>query len=252
MRNVTLATWLTGATLLAAVAQPAVAITIADNYVGAAPTNAGYVGDDVIGADGTYDILSADISVTGTTLTVTINTNYAGKTGADSTFYGDLFLSSSWSPVGSATYDTDQATNGTNWTYGLALDDRTVAGGSSFELYELTGTNVEDAILSDEAYTSGGIYRSGQEVYVDTGSTTTTATGKTGTMVANDTADTIEFTIDLAGTSVLDAGSLAIHWAMSCANDVIEGFVPAPIILLLMSTGLLGVGVSTAVRRKRA
>jgi hypothetical protein len=58
--------------------------------------------------------------------------------------------------------------------------------------------------------------------------------------------------IDLSGLNI--SSNVAMHWTMSCGNDVIEGItrstvkVPEPGTLALLSTGLLGLGI---VRRRR-
>jgi len=268
MKNLSRTSWLAAAVLAVGFTQPVGAVD--DTYWGGDPT--GTLADqDVIGSD-TFEIHSMSGSLTGSTLTVSIDTNFAGQVDtadALNAVYGDLFLSSSWTPVGTGpeyTADNALATNTTNWTYGFNLDDRTSNTGGDGDLYALTGSNDDSAILSDNFFTSG--YRAGQEVAVDTAETTyvtdvnnTAGNFDEGTWsISSSTKDgsgysssgLITFVIDLTGTNLLNGGAIAVHWAMSCANDVIEGYVPAPIILLLMATGLFGVGVSTAARRKRA
>ena len=274
--------WLTGAILAAGIAQPASANgTIEDQYVGAYGGSYG----DVVGSS-QFEIYSMDVDLTGSTLDATINTNFAGTAGTnfegitvDSTGigYGDLFLSTDgWDPAGTSPYSSDNNINGEFWEYALVIDDadRFVSGfaaGGTLSLYELTGdTNDKNARLSDDFITSGtGSYRNTQEVAADLDAYYLTDsslpdtednrtyyaqdTGVTGTWSVVDGGSNpnyIVFNIDLSGTG-LESTNFAFHWAMTCANDVIEG-VPAPVILLLMATGLFGVGVSTAVRRKRA
>ena len=62
--------------------------------------------------------------------------------------------------------------------------------------------------------------------------------------------DFVLFDFDLAGTALLNDDTLALHWGMSCGNDVIEGVatVPAPGVLGLLSLGLL----AAAFVRRRA
>jgi hypothetical protein len=247
------------ATLLSAGAvTPAVAISIADDYIGSA--NHGY--GDVIGATADFDIMGMDISVSGTLLTVSINTNFAGKgnnvlfpslTGGVGIGYGDLFLSSAWNPSGAAPYAGDNATNGTVWTYGFSLDNRWMdeaAGTGSATLYSLdSGVNTTDALLSQN-FLTGGIFRNGQEVAVNTRGNVTAI--NSGTWDINVGDKTVNFYIDLAGTNLLGS-DIAVHWGMTCANDVIEGVAPAvpvPAAVWLFGSGLLGlVGVA---RRKAA
>jgi len=89
-----------------------------------------------------------------------------------------------------------------------------------------------------------GTFRNGQEVVVDTASVDTAATGASGTwdIVAS---TYINFSIDLAGTDLLNGSEIALHWGMTCGNDTIEGAygVPEPTLLLLLSSGLIGLFV---------
>jgi hypothetical protein len=68
------------------------------------------------------------------------------------------------------------------------------------------------------------------------------------------TNDTVDFTIDLAGTTLMDGSELALRWEFTCANDVIEGAVampavPVPAAIWLFGSGLIGL-VGIARRRK--
>ena len=61
---------------------------------------------------------------------------------------------------------------------------------------------------------------------------------------------------DIDGLVLSNISSFDAHWTMSCGNDAIDGFadinaVPEPNVLLLLSTGLLGLIGSMAARRKR-
>lgn len=218
-----------------------------DEYVGG--DDHGY--GDVIGYDSMFNTHGLDVSVSGSWLTVDIFTSF---TGSDIGSYrgltengqgigvGDLFLSSSWNPFGSAVdgYIDDNASNGTLWSYGLAVDDAYAQGGSA-SLYALNGSSNDDNALLAEDFLNAGVYRNGQEVAVDTASTQTSLFNSTGSWSV--LSDRISFNFDIAGTGLLDEGSLAIHWAMLCGNDVIEGAVPVsvnePGTVMLLGFGLL-------------
>jgi len=263
MKTLSITSWLTAALLALAVCQPATAVVIADDYWGA--DNHGW--GDRIGTS-TFEIFSMDVALSGSTLTVSINTNFAGK-GDDHLFnsitsnkgigYGDLFLSSSWTPDGTAAnhYVTDNNITGTKWTYGLSLDNRWwdgVSAGGNATLYSLTGaSNNANALLSED-FLTGGTFRNGQEIAVDTG-VADDLSNLAGWSITN--GSSVNFSIDLTGTDLLTAlssgGEIGLHWGMTCANDTIEGGysvpVPEPGIAVLLAAGLIG--ILSATRSKR-
>ena len=228
-------------------------VNIADNYWGGNYVNPNTLlnQDRVGGLE--YEVYSMDVTLTGNILTVQVNTEYAGHAGSSGTGYGDLFLASSWNPFGAAPYGDDDNTNGTNWTYGFSLEgdryDGTLAGGTG-SLFQLNGTNDQNAILSQDVTISG--FRADQEVIVDTASGTTTDTGNDGSWTIN-AGNFISFSIDLAGTDLLNGDVIALKWGMTCANDSIEGQyrLPEPGILMLVSLGLTGFGFAAAARKRK-
>ncbi len=249
------------ALLLAATSVQSAIIT--DNYIGA--SNHGY--GDVIGSVKNYQINFMKVAINGTMLTVSIDTTFAGKGDnglyRKSTFgntgigYGDLFLSDKWTPNGdgSHNYKNDDSSNGTVWRYGFSLDDRWMNENDigTGTLYSLNaGINSANINMSD-SFLSRGTFRNNQEVAVDRDSLSTTALVNAGSWGV--TNDTVDFTIDLAGTGLLDGSELALRWEFTCANDVIEGAVgvpavPVPAAVWLFGSGLIGlVGVA---RRKKS
>lgn len=78
----------------------------------------------------------------------------------------------------------------------------------------------------------------------------------------NDAANTLTFSFDVSGTALATANQIAFRWAMTCANDIIEGLVhfkgadstgggnpiPEPHTILLMLLGMAGI----AYKRKQA
>jgi len=231
---------------------------IADGYIGGDNHNYG----DVIGNANNFDIRSMDGELIGNTLSVSINTAFAGKadnhlfdslTNNKGIGYGDLFLSSAWTPFGSAPYTDDNNTNGTVWSYGFSLDDRWMSetqngSAGSGTLYSLnSGNNNADALLSEDFLTSG-TFRNGQGIAVDTVNGNVTAI--TGNSSWNITAGKVNFLIDLTGTTLANDNTIALHWGMTCGNDTIEGqfsSLPEPAVISLLLAGLAGIGIA---RRK--
>ena len=257
------------ATALALAAVHAQAGTITDNYVGS--DSHGY--GDVI-ADSTYkstyQISQAVITRVGTILTVAISTGFAGKAGSSGTpvGYGDLFLSNVWTPNGTATdqYSTDNMANGTVWKYAVALSDadRKNNAATTTTLYKMGGTtnaaNIYDStkVMADDGKGSW-TFRTGQADIVNKNAGTAATIAKnganniTGGFKADDANDMVTFTIDIAGTDMMNWTSFAMHWGETCQNDVIEGItrvVPEPGSIALLGLGLAGMLAAT--RRKRA
>lgn len=230
------------------------AVTIIDTYIGGDDHHHG----DVIGNVANFDTLSMDVSLSGSLLTVSINTNFAGQ-GDNGLFsgvtrgmgigYGDLFLSSSWTPHGSAPYMDDNASTGTVWSYGFSIDNHWMNenDAGSGTLYSLnSGDNNADIHMSED-FLTGATYRNGQEVAVDTvnGNVTALNNGTWDIDVAN---NRVNFQLDLSVTSLLLPGSdIVLHWGPSCGNDVIEGVgvsaVPVPAAVWLFGSGLIGLVV---------
>jgi hypothetical protein len=220
---------------------------------------------DVIG-NSTYDISGATITRVGTVLTITIATNFAGHAGSEpgsapgGIAYGDVFLAQAWNPAGSSSTDphhlTDNAANGTIWSYGFSLDNRFSNTGGTFSLYQLTGkTNAAD-IKTTNSFMTCAIgtecyYRDGQAAAVDTSSSAAKNTGLTGTWSV--LADkSLSFKIDIGSTDLLKYSSLAMHWGETCGNDVIEGVVsnvPAPGTVPLVA---LSLGAMLLMRRRQS
>jgi len=257
-------TGLSTALLILSIAQPAYATPTAinDDYVGGDDHGLG----DVIGYKSKFDILSMDVDLIGNSLAVTINTNFAGRagiygwatTGGEGIGYGDLFLSNSWNPYGSAangyTDDNFYSASTTNWSYAFSLGDRWDSddNGGTGSLYSLTGDG-SDVLLSED-FLSRGTFRDGQEIAVDTDGKT--AINSSDWSIVKDTYSTvgsISFLIDLTGTTLAGSDTVALHWGMTCGNDTIEGeytSVPEPAILGMLAIGLVGIGISQHKRAK--
>ena len=252
--------WVTALGLMV-VFSSASATVLDDTYQGG--NGHGY-GDVISGAGvTTYDISGMEASLSGSQLTVTIYTNFAGNAGLEKQWttngtgigYGDLFLSTGWTPNGASPYNTDDAANGNHWTYAFSLDDPLNNKGGSGAVYALGAGNADnhnpDVLLSNHFINCGGscIYRDGQAVAVN--KPLATATNDTGTWTVGD--GFLNFSFDTAGLD-LNPSSFGFHWTMYCGNDVIEGLDPVtvpepkPAGIFLLGIGLIGLGV---VRRRK-
>ena len=131
---------------------------------------------------------------------------------------GDLFLSvGGWNENG-----------GNIWNYALSLDNRWSAVGGAARLYALPTPNAA-AILTSDAFMSGGIYRNGQAVAIDRSAQNVTLQSAPGswTPTQENGHSLIRFLIDTTGTDLSPGADLGIRWTMACANDIIEFGVPA-------------------------
>lgn len=211
---------------------------------------------DIISGGAPYDIQKMVVNIGTTITTIDVYTNYVNKVAFDENIeYGDLFLSNNgWNPYGDTT--EDYYGNGEFWEFALVLANHSgTATEGIASLYAITSTS--EYILAEN--TGSSVYRAGQEVqfntfYYDTQSETLLAKTPLATgswSVFSDGSGTgLHFTI---GTSLLNLGTddLGLRWAMTCANDIIEGStpVPEPVTMLLFGTGL--VGLAGIGRRKR-
>jgi hypothetical protein len=266
----------------------AYSFTLNDNYYGANNT---YNNQDVIGTS-TFNILNAIVSRSGAnndTLNIIINTNYSGAPNtpaAEGTNYGSLFLNPLYWSVTTTTapYTSDNFVNGNqNWAYavttpstgsgstGLFATGLNPIGASGAVAHNYLATTTPNYYTSADGkivmsnvngdpitYPYSGnpsyYFREGQAVQFDP---TQAAIRSASVTVVN--GSYIEYSIVDNG---LLGNTFALSWAMTCANDVIQGLVqlgnndltgstPIPATLPLFASGLGGIVLLARRRSKK-
>ncbi len=234
--------------------------TLMDNYTGGNSDNPGnFASLEVIGEDPFYAVSHLNADLTGTVLTIDIYSRYLNNAGYHNTYLGDLFISNSslnpngWNPEGAQPWDTD-VINGEDWEYVVNLDynryseevdpNNTLTPAGSATLYAVDENKI--VTPDEQGIHTPSYYRAGQEIfYAPDGQNGVGGSfasweifglGTTGT----DTDDYLRFIVNFdLGVGLND---LAVHWSMTCANDIIEGSlaseVPEPVTMLLFGTGL--------------
>lgn len=225
-----------------------------DNFIGGNDHGFG----DVIEGQGQTDfnIEQAQASYDGSQITVTITTNYANTLQPfEDTNFGDLFLSPTWvdGARGSSANGWSNVTyQQGDWAYAVHIANPDAAGGGSAALYQLPASGTDPVIQSNvgalcPGYTAPGsgcgwIWRDGEPVQVNP--TGLTAIGAASWSVTpgqavgsepNVTPGTISFSF-LPPPSLLTFSNgtvtgfnFALSWAMTCANDIIQGPVSGPV-----------------------
>jgi PEP-CTERM motif-containing protein len=255
------------AVVQAAVAMPSqaspITVHLEDTYVGGGGSGP-YVNADSIGGF-PFTISSADIQrPTYNTLQVVINTDFAGQAGQAQHFNvgnGALFISpGAWNPQGAPGLNQEYASDiyHNQWLYAVTLPTGATGGTGSSGLYDISAGTVVMSNVNNDPNNPGFYFHKGQAVQFDLAPgavainsaswTITPGTPGHGTITFNITDD------HLLGDF------FAISWAMTCANDIIEGqinipqggpgAVPEPTTWAMMIMGFAALGIA-AHRRKR-
>ena len=243
---------------------------------------AGYEAD-VIGDASAFDIMSATVSRSGNALTITINTNY-NAADFNLTQFGDLFITegSNWKPNGTAANNwrtDDLSTTSTIWQYaiqptglngdatmnqGVIVPPTVTGAATAYVLGANNGgiitSNITAPGCSQEQYGSpyssgcNYIWRYDQPVQAaTTGATLDSAGNGSWSFGIDPTAGyDLSYTLDAAALDPAllqgsDGFDVGFSWAMTCANDIIQGVadapatpVPEPSTIFLLVPGLLG------------
>ncbi|MFT6206773.1 MAG: hypothetical protein ACJA0T_000677 [Colwellia sp.] len=232
---------------------------IQDNYIGKGHRN------DINGKSYLYDVDQMFVSRVGTTLSVDIFTAFYNDINRDGIRLGDLFMAannsfnstgeSPWDPQGNTSDDsfTRAAANsntGTNWNYVYDLGGSRYRKSGTGDLR--TGFSNNNLIVSSDNHRNA---RYNQAVRSGNDGTTITSSdwsvGGRSYKIGNVGYGKVSFSFDVANTALATANQIAFRWAMTCANDIIEGVasfappkgtiaVPEPQTFVLMLLAMFG------------
>jgi hypothetical protein len=216
------------------------AVVIDDNYWGADGFTSLSDRDSIGGND--YQIQNMEVTFAGGYMNVRVNTNFF-EPDPYGVQFGDLFISSNgWNPDTSAlNYRNDNIFTGESWEYVFDTSEGALYGGAF------------DIATSDDFFAGQGYYyRRNQEVQRANG-----GTALAGSLVDASAAGVggyVEYNILLSSLN-LTAGDIGLRWAMTCANDAIEGAVhysvPEPATILMFGLGIMGLGMSARKTRTK-
>ena len=216
------------------------AVVINDDYWGADGFTSLSDRDSIGGA--TYDIQSMDVTFGGGYMNVRVNTNFSTPDPYGVEF-GDLFISNNgWNPDTSASnYRNDNIFTGEDWEYVFDTSEGVLYGG---------GFGI--ATSNDFFGGSGYYYRRNHEVQRTSGGTE--LAGSLVDLSSTGDGGYIEYNILLSSLD-LTTGDIGLRWAMTCANDAIEGAVrysvPEPATILMFGVGILGLAMSARKARTK-
>ena len=247
--------------------------TIMDNYIGAGHRS------DVNGGMSRYDIDKMFVSRDGSTLSVDIFTSFYDDIGNNGIKLGDLFMAadeelngtvtSPWNPNGSQPNKGDRYTNsatdsntGTDWNYVYDLSGARKFRSGTGELK--SGFSSNQVVSS--SYLHGTSSRDNQAVMLTDrnsdivhDSSLWSVDNRASYQKTNPYNSSrsisygkVSFSFDVSGTALATANQIAFRWAMTCANDIIEGVasftpqgggstpVPEPETIVLMLLAMAG------------
>lgn len=247
--------------------------------------NVGTGNADVIG-NARFEIFKMVVDRVGDNLSVVVHTNYAQNIGAEGSALGTLFIGAGnqFNPQGTLnnnltgdTFAADMDRFGYAFDYttrnGTALgtnsapylaDSGTVnpglgglGDGGNATLYDLSELG-GDVRQSDAFFTNG--FRKDQAVDINNTAVATTVGGTWSIGNGTISFDIVNF-FTFSGLPAIYQTSMTLAWAMTCANDVVmatiavpgkAGEVPLPAGLLLLLSGLTGLGFMGRFKAKTA
>lgn len=230
------AAWLIGS------AFPASGAIIDDNFIGAAHDGVENTSDYYNPTPSvSYDITKMDVTFSATALSAKIYSDYFGAwvSGASKIELGDLFLSTNgWQPYGTASYGSDDSTNGESWEYVVDLNQSALAAQAASGNVTLLQTNASEGVV-----TTGSVRDAQEWNWI----TLLDPASPTGTwQILSDTDGYYLLLESSLSGAFAGVTTLGLHYTMACGNDVIEGAVtntapvPEPSTIILFGAGLAG------------
>jgi len=244
-----------------------------DKYIGGIGVGVSNPGD-VIGRLDRYDTTRAVVEKNNNDLSVKIYSTYMNNPGSDGTSLGALFIGEATDPLklllagGPAGTTSDTYVNNPKFQYAVNFDGTPPTGNNLVLSGGATLYKINDAVADVELSAASGGHRGNQAVRPTNSAAAVAGSTSTWDLQANgnEASNYLEFVIqDYFINTNIDANvrttDFVFAWAMSCANDVwldivtIPGGanpVPLPGGLILLLSGLLGVGWLGRARAKLA
>ncbi|MEO9827681.1 MAG: hypothetical protein ABJF50_25065 [Paracoccaceae bacterium] len=245
-----------------------------DKYIGGIGVGVSNPGD-VIGRSDRYDTTRAVVEKNNNDLSVKIYSTYMDNPGSDGTSLGALFIGEATDPLkgllagGPAGTTSDTYVNNPKFQYAVNFDDTPPTGTDLVLSGDATLYKINNAIADVELSDASGGHRGDQAVRPTSSAAPVAGSPSTWNLEANnadEASNYLEFVIQdyFINTNInanVRTTDFVFAWAMSCANDVwldivtIPGGanpVPLPGGLILLLSGLLGVGWLGRARAKLA
>jgi len=111
-----------------------------------------------------------------------------------------------------------------NWEYAFDLGGDRKYSSDNLESGKLRAIDADDQDRYEYSVNSTGDNRDWQAIYVKNpdGDRSTTTVGSGGKWKTDTSNDFLMMSFDITGTTLASANQIALRWAMTCANDIIE------------------------------
>lgn len=210
-----------------------------------------------------YEIEKMDVQwVSDGLITVDIYTNFVDYNNEKGTGRGNGKI-----VLGDLLIGTDGADSPFNYAFVLSNEDRQRKKYYEKNHWDSTGTltEISSTVTAKEYHNNSSRVQSGQVMAgntVGTGQQSIWSIDRQNTGVNHDNFDLISFSFNVNGIDAFqNASQLALSWAMSCANDIVDGVVsvnrpttsvpePATLLLMLIALGFMAKSRKTTAKAK--